>query len=175
MQEGYPREVRYRPPLALGTPRQELVTAAAFGRPVDAHLARTRLEAEGIEAFVADEHIVSVHWLCSPAVGGVKVRVWAPDLERARSLLEIPRPRHSARFVTDDLDASRCPRCGSLEVEERFSRRLTFASALLFGFPLPLLGRRARCGTCGSHWRLGASSGEGVPVRSGSEGRRRSG
>jgi predicted Zn-ribbon and HTH transcriptional regulator len=127
---------------------------AAYGNPIEAHLTRCRLEAEGIEAFVADEHIVAVQWLYSAAVGGVKVRVRARDWEQARRvLLTTARRSRSARFITDDLHAPRCPRCGSLEVQKRFARRLTFASAMLFGFPLPLLRRRARCKTCGARWR----------------------
>jgi hypothetical protein len=131
------------------------VAVAAYSGPVEAHLARCRLEAEGIEAFVADEHIVSLQWLYSAAVGGAKVQVRLRDAARARTLLAAPAPRRSrsALFVTDDLAAPRCPRCGSLEIEERFARRLSFASALLLGFPL-LAGRgRARCRACGRRWR----------------------
>jgi hypothetical protein len=131
------------------------VAVAACARPVEAHLARCRLEAEGIEAFVADEHIVSLQWLYSAAVGGVKVQVRLRDAARARAILAAPAPRRSrsAGFVTDDLSAPRCPRCGSLEIEERFARRLSFASALLLGFPLLIPRGRARCRSCGRRWR----------------------
>jgi hypothetical protein len=137
-------------------PRHRLVAVASYASPVEAHLARSRLEAAGIPAFVADEHIVAVHWLCSSAVGGVKVQVRLRDLDAARRLLEAPpiRSSRSARFVTDDLSAPRCRRCGSLEVERRYARRVSFASALLLGFPLLWPRRRARCRTCGAHWRM---------------------
>jgi len=122
---------------------------------VEAHLIRCRLEAEGVDAFVVDEHIVSMQWLYSAAVGGVKVQVHARDADRARAVLDASRvPRtDSARFVTDDLGAPRCPDCGSLDVQQRFSRRVTFASSLLLGFPLPWPVRRSRCRSCGAHWR----------------------
>jgi len=137
-------------------PRHRLVAVASYASPVEAHLARGRLESAGIPAFVADEHIVAVHWLCSSAVGGVKVQVQLRDLDAARRILEAPaiRSSRSARFVTDDLAAPRCPRCGSLELERRYARRLSLASALLLGFPLLWPRRRARCRTCGAHWRL---------------------
>ena len=45
-------------------PRHRLVSVASWASPIEAHLARSRLEAAGIQAFVADEHIVAVHWLC---------------------------------------------------------------------------------------------------------------
>lgn len=129
---------------------------AACAGPVEAHLIRCCLEAGGVEAFVTDEHIVSVQWLFSAAVGGVKVRVHARDVERARAILDARRTHErsdSARFVTDDLHAPRCPDCGSLDVERRFSRRVSFASALLLGFPLPWPLRRSRCRSCGARWR----------------------
>lgn len=131
------------------------MAVAACARPIEAHLLRCRLEAEGVEAFVADEHIVSLQWLYSAAVGGVKVQVHARDAEHARAILEASRPQRSdsARFVTDDLRAPRCPDCGSLEVQQRFSRRVTFASSLLLGFPLPWRVRRSRCRSCGARWR----------------------
>jgi hypothetical protein len=139
---------------------QGLVAVAACAQPVEAHLIRCRLEAEGLDAFVADEHIVSMQWLYSPAVGGVKVQVHARDADRARAILDASRPRRSdsARFVTDDLRAPRCPDCGSLEVQQRFSRRITFASSLLLGFPLPWPLRRSRCRSCGAHWRAAPRS-----------------
>jgi hypothetical protein len=139
----------------LHAPRspRRLVAVTSCASPVEAHLARSRLEAEGIPAFVADEHIVSVSWLYSAAVGGVKVLVRATDLEFARELLTARPLRRSALYVTDDLHAPRCPRCGSLAVEKHFARRLTFASAVFLGFPLPLFGRRARCRTCSARWR----------------------
>ena len=137
-------------------PRHRLVAVASYASPIEAHLARSRLETAGIHAFVADEHIVAVHWLCSSAVGGVKVQVRLRDLDAARRLLEAPpiRSSRSAHFVTDDLSAPRCQRCGSLEVERRYARRVSFASALLLGFPLLWPRRRARCRTCGAHWRV---------------------
>lgn len=136
-------------------PRHRLVVVASYASPVEAHLARSRLEAAGVDAFVADEHIVAVHWLCSSAVGGVKVQVRLRDLDAARLILEAPaiRSSRSARFVTDDLSAPRCPRCGSLEVERRYARRVSLASSILLGFPLVWPRRRARCRTCGSRWR----------------------
>jgi hypothetical protein len=132
-----------------------LVAVAACAQPIEAHLIRCRLEADGVDAFVVDEHIVSLQWLYSPAVGGVKVQVHARDAERARAILdaEPARRSHSARFVTDDLRAPRCPDCGSLDIETRFSRRVTFASSLLLGFPLPWAKRRSRCRCCGALWR----------------------
>ena len=64
-----------------------MVVIASFGRPWEAHLAKARLEAEGIRAFLLDEQAISVNPFYSPALGGVKLAVAAHDATRARELL----------------------------------------------------------------------------------------
>ena len=61
-----------------------LVTAAHYSFPW-----------EGITAFVADEHLVTMNWLYSNAVGGVRLRVLAEDVEPALPLLEWQQSSHS--------------------------------------------------------------------------------
>lgn len=142
---------------APGIGPDRLVTIAAFNEPIEAHLARSRLECDGVPCSLADEHIVGVYWLSTAAVGGVKLQVRERDREQALRVLEetSARPVASAEWVTGDLDAPRCPACGSLRVEgERFSRRWVFLSWLLVGIPLPFLRRFERCGRCGERWPL---------------------
>ena len=69
----------------------EWVKVASFSQPFEAHLARTRLEAEGIACVVSDEYLVRVDWLLSNAIGGVKLMVPAGEAARAREALR-PRP-----------------------------------------------------------------------------------
>lgn len=68
----------------------ETVIVASYTRPVEAHLARGRLEAEGIQAFVLDEQAITVNPFLAPALGGVKVAVAAADASRAREILGNP-------------------------------------------------------------------------------------
>lgn len=46
-----------------------------------------RLEAEGIEAWLADEHLVQTDWLYSIAVGGIKLQVRPEHAQRALEIL----------------------------------------------------------------------------------------
>lgn len=136
------------------------VTVASFLQPIEAHLARARLESDGIECFVVDEHIVGVQWLYAVAVGGVKLQVRSWQSEHAREVLAScqAETRTSSDWITADLAAPRCPRCGSLRIEpSRLSRGARLASGLLLG--LRLVGRRrdTRCRHCGHRWR-GATS-----------------
>lgn len=65
----------------------DLVTIARFSSPIEAHLARTKLESEGIEAFVADEHMISINPVYDLALGGVKLQIKYSDVERAQKSL----------------------------------------------------------------------------------------
>lgn len=58
-------------------------TVASFSKPMDAHMLRAKLEGSGIAAYVRDEHMVTLDWLASNAIGGVKVDVADEDYERA--------------------------------------------------------------------------------------------
>ena len=69
---------------------ERLVTVRSFWTEVEAHLAKNRLEAEGIPAFLADETTVSTAWHLGNAVGGVKLQVAEPDAERATVVLDAP-------------------------------------------------------------------------------------
>ena len=64
-----------------------LVTIATFDLWPDAQIALGRLEAEGIPAYMADQHLVQTDWLYSIAVGGIKLQVEAEDEARAREIL----------------------------------------------------------------------------------------
>jgi hypothetical protein len=65
----------------------DLVTVATFLNTTQAALAKSRLESEGVQTFLADEHIVSTDWLLSTAVGGVRVQVESQNTEKAIEIL----------------------------------------------------------------------------------------
>ncbi len=63
------------------------VVVATFDDIFNAHLALGRLQSEGIDAVLADEHLVQTDWLYSIAVGGIRLRVPEKDAARAAALL----------------------------------------------------------------------------------------
>ena len=63
-------------------------TLASFSKPYEAHLLIARLEGSGIAAYARDENLVTMDWLYSSAVGGVKVDVSDEDYEKALEFLE---------------------------------------------------------------------------------------
>jgi hypothetical protein len=69
-------------------PVDPIVTIATFSYPTEAHLNKAKLESEGIDAFVADEHIVQANWLYSLAIGGVRLQVKESEAEEALSIIK---------------------------------------------------------------------------------------
>lgn len=69
---------------------QELVAVASFENLSEAEVARTLLEAEGIEAVVQDQPLASLLPPVALANGGLVLLVAPDELERAREVLAEP-------------------------------------------------------------------------------------
>ena len=129
------------------------VTVAAFSRPVEAHLARTQLEAEGLTCVVSDEYLVRVDWFLSNAVGGVTLMVPVWDAERAKDILR-PKPRLVVVAGAGSEEEMICPRCHCADVYyTRYNRRMSWLFILLLGFLIPWRDRRWTCKECGYTWK----------------------
>ena len=74
-------------------------TVARFATPHEAHLAKLRLEASGIEAFLADENLHSIQPLLAPALGWVRLLVATEDLEAAQRALATDDPAAEAALA----------------------------------------------------------------------------
>jgi hypothetical protein len=127
------------------------VTVATFSSSPQAHLARLKLESEGIDCFLVDENIVAMDWLLAGAVRGIKLQVPAGRAEEARKLLG----EKAAEPTDPSADwTHQCPECGSGDTyQPRFSRKWFFLSLLLLGLPLPGLARTRVCARCGHEWK----------------------
>jgi hypothetical protein len=68
-------------------PGRDLVIAAQFLKPIDAHIAQGRLAAAGIPAVVADAYHAQAYEVISPAMGGVRVLVPEVHLAEASEVL----------------------------------------------------------------------------------------
>ena len=135
----------------------ELVTVATFALPTEAAMARGRLEADGIEAYLDNEHLVATYSLLTNATGGVKVTVPARDLERARAILASRHELDEAdRDDEDDGYADepyRCPRCHRKDVDlAPLPPALLIVTLLLLGIPFLFLPRTKHCRACGHVW-----------------------
>ncbi|MGP0565663.1 MULTISPECIES: putative signal transducing protein [unclassified Nitrospina] len=130
----------------------ELVTIARYSMPYEAHLAKARLEAEGIPVFIADEHLLSINWLYTPAVGGIKVQVPEDWVDAAKDILTTDHQDEIAEIDTEP--PLTCPRCGgthaTMVLGDPLMLLLTFA---LLGAPLFFLRETMKCHTCGTTFK----------------------
>jgi hypothetical protein len=63
------------------------VTIGVFWSAPEAHVLRSRLESEGIHAYVTDELATSMTWGLLNDAGGIKLQVAEKDVERSRKIL----------------------------------------------------------------------------------------
>lgn len=113
-------------------------TVAAYPDPLLAHIVRGRLEAEGVAAWVADEHSVLMNWDWRLALGGAKVRVATEQFAEAR---QIVRELDRGAFVVVTDEDEPIPAC-----RETWSSRLAYLVLFVFWLPLPW-SRRTACGS----------------------------
>jgi hypothetical protein len=138
--------------------KDRLETIGSFTGPLEAHLAKGRLEAEGITAHIAHEHHIWAVWAYSNALGGVKIQVDRKDAVQAREIL---RDLVEGKYEDDlkaefpDLKEQACPRCGSTRFESRIPLvRIPLAIFTLgIGFTFPMRREIHRCLQCGKRWR----------------------
>jgi hypothetical protein len=147
-----------RPPISSTAGEADpdrLVEIASFPYPLEAHLAAARLRTEGVPVSLSGEHTAGL-------LSGVDcVRLWVRASDRARAVESLTTlgPRAGARrrsryFVTGDLQATRCPRCGGLAVErERVYGPIAVLLGQLFRALRPALGPRLRCRLCKTRWK----------------------
>src|SRR5580692_5578722 len=103
---GSPLPYRERVDTTAGT--GELVTFRTYLDPVEAQLARGRLDAEGIQAHVLDEGLHNV--IMPGSVSGIRLQVAEGDLQRTEEILR-EHPWESARDDGEGRGVVRCPRC----------------------------------------------------------------
>jgi hypothetical protein len=129
-------------------PEAELEVVDSYLYPHEAYLACSALESAGIDAVIADEHIIAMDWMLAIAVGGIKIRVRAKDLEAAREFLA---ESAEASRVERNNDREACPRCGGREHMSRVTtgKALALLSWFVAGAPVWPVRRRLHCRDCG--------------------------
>ena len=95
----------------------QLVTVATFPTPVEAELARQRLQRDGIPACLGDEQTGTVLGLTTGGLSSVKVLVSATDRDRAETILAST--EHLRAANDEEVGTWPCPQCGA-EVSAEF-------------------------------------------------------
>jgi len=132
------------------------VTVARFTTGLEAHILRGRLEAEGIPAFIADEHLINTYSLISNALGGVRVQVPQLFVENALKILaDIEQAtRDDNASANKNQEAMCCPFCQSKAVKQaKGTWKIAFAVFYVFHLPLPFSNKKYYCESCGKTWK----------------------
>ena len=87
-------------------------TIARYQYTSEAQIIKGRLEAEGIQVFLQDSVTIDTDPLVSNAIGGVKLKVRATDVIKAKHILN----SINQFSLDDDGNAIHCPKCDSTEV-----------------------------------------------------------
>ena len=97
----------------------KIVTFQSYYDPMLAHIVRTRLEANGIPCFIADENTIGANPLYNQAVGGVKLKIFERDMEKCRKILSEEGDMHEQDHYEIDEETNTyivCPYCASTNV-----------------------------------------------------------
>lgn len=88
----------------------DLKIVRTFDNAMDMHIAKIKLESEGIQCYVFDENIVSMNPLYNLTVGGIKLKVTSEYYSKALQLLETA---ETQPLTNEDNEIITCPNCGS--------------------------------------------------------------
>ena len=132
---------------------EKIVTLYSYYDPMLAHIVRGRLQANGIECYVADELSAGIRPYLIIAMGGVSLRVFKKDEARCREILATDNETTGTDQLEPDSETSRiCPFCGSHNVRYGAATEPVFhLSSLIVSlfFRLPVYFRNAwHCFNC---------------------------
>jgi len=92
----------------------DIITFETFYDPMLAQIIRTKLEANGIPCFISDENLGPLYPMYNQGAGGIKLKIFARDLERCKQLVaedsELPQ-NFEVEPGSDNVVI--CPFCGS--------------------------------------------------------------
>lgn len=128
----------------------------------EALLAKTYLEALGINSILKDELTIQVHHFLSNTIGGVKLFVEVENKEEALALLEdagyIEKDATKKKVLIERFPAeykTTCPYCKETNVALKKTPGYIYIASILFpGFPLPVLRKRYLCFDCLREWKI---------------------
>ena len=66
-----------------------MVNIRTFDTIIEANISMGRLKAEGVNCWLADEHLIQTDMLYIPMIGGIKLQVDESSAEQAEKILEI--------------------------------------------------------------------------------------
>ncbi|MBI2729899.1 MAG: DUF2007 domain-containing protein [Sphingobacteriales bacterium] len=125
----------------------QFVQIRSFDNYMEANLVLGMLQEQGINCHLKDENTITIDPLLSPAIGGMKLMVYASQAERAKEIL--------AEAEKEYVSTIPCSKCGEkkLVVKEFVDKPKNFLAALksqlLMGQTSPVI-KYYSCENCGT-------------------------
>lgn len=123
----------------------ELITIKTFDNYFSANITLTRLQADGFECYLKDEHTVTIDPILSNAIGGIKLVVKKEDEVAANKML--------AAYHLDYMLSATCPKCGSNSftqvTKKEAGNYITAILTWLFSNYALAITYIYQCGNCG--------------------------
>ncbi len=136
----------------------KFITVATFTNPIEAYLAKGRLEFEEIPAFVFHEHYIWLKWPYSNALGGVKLQVHSENANAASEIIQSHLNGEYESTLEDEfgeIEGNFCRKCRSDEYISHFSKPLLLLDfiTLFFFIIFPMYRENHTCVKCGNKWK----------------------
>lgn len=135
--------------------KETFKTIAVFQYSSEAQIIKGMLEAENIPVYMADQFTIDTDPLISNAIGGVKLKVYTEDFDKAKQLIKSV----GDYAISDQGEALNCPQCSSTKIDlfstiKDFKSLFAFIIGVIFG-ALPLYTRhKYRCENCKTEFDL---------------------
>jgi len=118
---------------------EKIITFESYYDPMLAHIVRTRLEANGLPCYIADENTIGANPLYNQAIGGVKLKIFERDLLKCREVLANEGDLHEQDHVEFNNETNTyilCPYCASSNVSnisenDGHDEKITFFNSLI--------------------------------------------
>lgn len=119
------------------------VTVGWYLHPIEAEIARGRLESEGIPAFLHSNNHSHLEWPLTLALGGIRLQVPPGAAQEAIEILQSVEP------LPDEESELTCPFCRSMDTKkEETSWEIAFLVLHFLNIPLPFKRGQRRCKAC---------------------------
>ena len=134
----------------------DLITVKTFDNPMDAHIAKTKLEDMEIICCLFDENMVGMNPMFSQMAGGIKLNVLQQDAEKALTILQ---EMENLPVLSDDGKIVKCPRCESTELYTGYRSMRSIGAVLAWLFSImfyvfPIYQKQVyRCKKCGKEFK----------------------
>ncbi len=129
--------------------------ATVTTNPVEAHIIKGRLEAEGVSAAIVFQYHIWANWTLSVALGGVRVVVPLEQVDSARGIISAIDSGEYESMLSGELQPSglECPRCGSLETAPHaWLWKLALILVVYASLVFPYTSHLYSCDNCKHSW-----------------------